>query len=232
MSVPWVKKPLREVLTLNYGKSLPEKSRTPGNIPVYGSNGVVGNHNMAIVNERGIIVGRKPPAQWRNVYQVTEEYSVHNGYYGNRADVVFLINGIPVLVIECKNTNKDEAIALGIDQLRRYHEETPEMMVPPQLFTVTEAIGFAYGITWNTVRRNIFHWRGDEVGNLEQKIKSFCQIDTLLGFLQDYIVFAEKDEVRIPEQSCHLIQTKAATHSISKLPPIPVKSATPLKFKF
>jgi hypothetical protein len=38
--------------------------------------------------------------------------------------------------------------------------------------------------------------------------------------------------LRIPEQSCHLIQTKAATHSISKLPPIPVKSATPLKFKF
>ncbi|ATG91858.1 type I restriction endonuclease subunit R [Methylomonas koyamae] len=136
----------------------------------------------------------KPPAQWRNVYEVTEEYSVHNGYYGNRADVVFLINGIPVLVIECKNANKDEAIALGIDQLRRYHEETPEMMVPPQMFTVTEAIGFAYGITWNTVRRNIFNWRGDEVGNLEQKIKSFCQIDTLLGFLQDYIVFAEKDE--------------------------------------
>ncbi len=41
-----------------------------------------------------------------------------------------------------------------------------------------------------------------------------------------------KHRVRIPEQSCHLIQTKAATHSISKLPPIPVKSATPLKFKF
>jgi hypothetical protein len=39
-------------------------------------------------------------------------------------------------------------------------------------------------------------------------------------------------KVRIPAQSCHLIQTKAATHSISKLPPIPVKSATPLKFKF
>jgi type I restriction enzyme R subunit len=30
-----------------------------------------------------------------------------------REDVVFLINGIPVLVIECKNATKDEAIALG-----------------------------------------------------------------------------------------------------------------------
>ncbi|MGR9054111.1 MAG: type I restriction endonuclease subunit R, partial [Gammaproteobacteria bacterium] len=136
----------------------------------------------------------KSPDDWQNMYEVTEEYAFNNGYYGNREDVVFLINGIPVLVIECKNANKDEAIAIGIDQLRRYHEETPEMMVPQQLFTATEAIGFAYGITWNTVRRNIFNWKDDEIGQLENKIKSFCRVDSLLSFLKDYIVFAEKDE--------------------------------------
>jgi type I restriction enzyme, R subunit len=38
-----------------------------------------------------------------NVFEVTEEFYIHNGSYGNREDVVFLINGIPVLVIECKN---------------------------------------------------------------------------------------------------------------------------------
>ena len=32
--------------------------------------------------------------------------------------------------------------------------------------------------------------------------------------------------VRIPDQSCHLFQPNAATHSISKLPPIPVNAAT------
>jgi type I restriction enzyme, R subunit len=36
----------------------------------------------------------------RNVYEVTEEFSYHNGHYGTRQDVVFLINGIPVLAIE------------------------------------------------------------------------------------------------------------------------------------
>ena len=60
-----------------------------------------------------------------NVYEVTEEYYLFNGHYANREDVVFLINGIPVLVIECKNATKDEAIAIGIDQIRRYHRETP-----------------------------------------------------------------------------------------------------------
>ena len=129
------------------------------------------------------------------MYEVTEEFYVHNGRYGTREDVVFLINGIPVLVIEnARNATKEEAIALGIDQIRRYHAETPEVMVPEMLFTATEAIGFAYGVTWNTVRRNIFNWKHEEVGNLEAKVKSFCAVPHLLRFLKDFILFAEKDE--------------------------------------
>ena len=129
-----------------------------------------------------------------NVFEVTEEFAYHNGHYGTREDIVFLVNGIPVLVIECKNANKDEAIALGVDQIRRYHRETPELFVPEQVFTATDAIGFSYGVSWNTVRRNIFNWKDEDVGKLEAKVKSFCAIPQVLGLLKDYIVFAEKDE--------------------------------------
>ncbi|NUN10052.1 MAG: HsdR family type I site-specific deoxyribonuclease [Ignavibacteriaceae bacterium] len=129
-----------------------------------------------------------------NTYEVTPEYYFYNGRYANREDVVFLINGIPVLVIECKNATKDEAIALGIDQIRRYHNETPEMMVPPQIFTSTESIGFSYGVTWNTVRRNIFNWKNDEIGNLEAKIKSFCSVEHILSLLREYILFTEQND--------------------------------------
>jgi type I restriction enzyme R subunit len=65
-------------------------------------------------------------------------------------------------VIECKNANKDEAIALGVDPIRRYHRETPELFVSQQLFTATAAIGFSYGVSWNTVRRNILSWKLNE----------------------------------------------------------------------
>lgn len=130
----------------------------------------------------------------RNIYEVTEEWAFHNGHYGTREDVVFLINGIPVLVIECKNADKQEAIALGVDQIRRYHQETPELFISQQLFTATDAIGFSYGVSWNTVRRNLFSWKHEQIGNLEAKVQSFCAIPQLLGFLQHYIVFAEKDE--------------------------------------
>jgi type I restriction enzyme R subunit len=152
-----------------------------------------------------ILIDYEDPS--RNVYEVTEEWAFHNGHYGTREDVVFLINGIPLLVIECKNASKDEAIALAVDQIRRYHRETPELFVPQQLFTATDAIGFSYGVTWNLVRRNIFNWKMDSPqrtqssqreedipGRLEAKVKSFCAIPQVLAFLKDYIVFAEKDE--------------------------------------
>lgn len=109
-----------------------------------------------------VLIDYADPAN--NVYEVTEEWVTHNGHHTTRQDVVFLINGIPVLVIECKNATKDEGIALGIDQIRRYHRETPEVMVPQQLFTATDAIGFKYGVTWNTVYRNIFEWKYSEGG--------------------------------------------------------------------
>ncbi|HRJ31373.1 MAG TPA: HsdR family type I site-specific deoxyribonuclease [Cyclobacteriaceae bacterium] len=129
-----------------------------------------------------------------NTFEVTGEYYLFNGQYANREDVVFLINGIPVLVIECKNATKDEAIAIGVDQLRRYHRETPEIMVPQQLFTATESIGFSYGVTWNTIRRNIFNWKCEEIGNLEVKVKSFCEIQHVLDLLKKFILFAEQNE--------------------------------------
>ena len=151
----------------------------------------------------------------RNVYEVTEEWAFHNGHYGTREDIVFLINGIPVLVIECKNASKDEAIALGVDQIRRYHRETPELFVPEQLFTATDAIGFSYGVSWNTVRRNIFNWKDEEVGKLEAKVKSFCAIPQVLAFLKDYIVFAEKDE-ELNKYILHQHQTGAVEASVER----------------
>lgn len=55
----WEPKPLGDVVTLNYGKGLKEDDRREGTVPVYGSSGVVGNHDEPLVTGPGIIVGRK-----------------------------------------------------------------------------------------------------------------------------------------------------------------------------
>lgn len=56
----WPLHPLGTAIELAYGKSLPKGSRDDGGaIPVYGSNGIAGWHNEALLDSPTVIVGRK-----------------------------------------------------------------------------------------------------------------------------------------------------------------------------
>ena len=55
----WEQKPLGDVAPLNYGKALRSTDRKDGKVPVFGSSGIVGAHNVALVDSGAIVVGRK-----------------------------------------------------------------------------------------------------------------------------------------------------------------------------
>lgn len=55
----WSQKPMGEIAPLHYGKSMKAAERKDGNVPVYGSSGIVGTHNQALVSAGAIVVGRK-----------------------------------------------------------------------------------------------------------------------------------------------------------------------------
>jgi type I restriction enzyme S subunit len=50
---------MSEIIELAYGKALKAENRKPGEVPVYGSGGVTGWHDTALVSEPSIVVGRK-----------------------------------------------------------------------------------------------------------------------------------------------------------------------------
>ncbi len=50
---------LGDFLTLEYGKGLSKKDRKKGSIPVFGSAGINGYHNKALVEKSSLIIGRK-----------------------------------------------------------------------------------------------------------------------------------------------------------------------------
>lgn len=129
-----------------------------------------------------------------NLFHVTDEWEQQNAAHRNRADVVFLINGIPVGIVEAKNAGKPDGLALGVEQIRRYHDETPEMFTTAQLFGVTQLFDLFYGVTWNTSRKNLFHWKTDEPTNYEQKVKTFFDRNRLLKVLQQSIIFQSRDD--------------------------------------
>jgi len=55
----WEEKPLGDIAPLKYGKALKKDDRVSGPYPVYGSSGIVGTHNKALVTGPAIVVGRK-----------------------------------------------------------------------------------------------------------------------------------------------------------------------------
>jgi type I restriction enzyme R subunit len=143
--------------------------------------------------ERNVrLIDYETPAN--NVFHVTDEWSQQGVVYKNRADVVFLINGIPVAIAETKKAGLQDGLAKGIDQIRRYHRETPEMLIAPQVFEVTQLLDFYYGATWNTSRKNIFNWREVVSGDYEQKVKHFFDRRRFLRLLRDYVVFLSRDD--------------------------------------
>jgi type I restriction enzyme, R subunit len=130
----------------------------------------------------------------RNTFQVTSEWEYTNGQHTNRADVVFLINGVPVALVETKAARRADAIDQGITQIRRYHRETPELLTAPQVFDVTHLIDFYYGATWSLDRKNLFNWKDEEPGNFEKKVKRFFDRARFLRLLADWVLFFKRDD--------------------------------------
>ena len=129
-----------------------------------------------------------------NRFHVTDEWTQKGTVHRNRADVVFLINGIPVAIVETKSENKQDGLAEGVEQIRRYHAETPEMFMVAQLFGVTQMLELFYGVTWNVSRKNLFNWKTDEPTNYEEKVKTFFDRDRFLKVLRGSIVFQSRDD--------------------------------------
>ena len=130
----------------------------------------------------------------QNVFQVTEEWQYTNGMQSNRADVMFLINGVPVALVETKSARRRDGVEEALTQMRRYHRESPEMLTAPQVFDLTHLIDFYYGATWNLERKNLFNWKDEESGNFERKVKRFFDRGRFLTMLQEWILFYVKDD--------------------------------------
>ncbi|HAE62736.1 MAG TPA: deoxyribonuclease HsdR [Eubacteriaceae bacterium] len=128
-----------------------------------------------------------------NTFHITEELRFTGGAKPIRADVVFFVNGIPVIVVETKATTHIEGIAEALDQIRRYHYEGAELLAVMQLYSLTHLLKFYYGATWNMARKNLYNWRDEQAGDFETLVKTFFAPRRILRILTDFILFTRKD---------------------------------------
>ena len=129
-----------------------------------------------------------------NVLHVTWEWRLKPpARKGNRADVMFVVNGVPVAIVEHKNPTDADAIERGVTQLRRYEIETPELMGAAQLFNVTHLLDYWYGVTWNLSRRYMARWKETHEESYRFAVQSFFEPTDFLRTLRDWILFYVED---------------------------------------
>ena len=129
-----------------------------------------------------------------NALQVTWEWKLKPpARKGNRADAVFLVNGLPAAVVEHKNPTDADALERGVAQLQRYERETPELMGAAQLFNVTHLLDYWYGVTWNISRRFMARWKERPEESYRCAVQSFFEPTAFLRTLRDWILFYVED---------------------------------------
>lgn len=132
-----------------------------------------------------------------NIWQVTEEFSVEraNGQYC-RPDIVLMVNGIPLVVIECKKSSID--IKEGI--LQNVRNMMPDYI--PQLFKYSQLVlavnpnKVAYGTTGTTADYFV-EWGEDEKNlNWQKEVCLKCSPDGQI-LEQDRIAVSLLDRRRL-----------------------------------
>ena len=112
---------------------------------------------------------------------------------GARADVMFVVNGLPVAVVEHKSPKDADAIERGLDQLKRYQAETPELTSSAQVFNVTHLLDYWYGVTWNLSRRFMARWKEPPDDTYRFAVQSFFEPTEFLRTVRDWILFYVED---------------------------------------
>ncbi|CAE6828573.1 type I restriction endonuclease subunit R [Paraburkholderia nemoris] len=184
----------------------------------------------------------------RNEFSVVNQYRVDcpPGYNSGKVfivpDLVLLVNGIPLVVVECKSPSNPEPLAEAVDQLRRYtnqrytdhevdnNEGNETLFHTNQLLIATSfdearvgTIGaaFRHYAAWKTV---VPHTEEEVAAGLgkpqlseqERLIAGLLDKRTLLDVVRHFILFMEADGQTV-KALCRYQQYRAVTHAIQRI---------------
>ncbi|HOQ31009.1 MAG TPA: HsdR family type I site-specific deoxyribonuclease [Candidatus Hydrogenedens sp.] len=129
-----------------------------------------------------------------NIFQITDEFPFTNGSKTIRFDLVFLINGVPVIFVETKSADKIEGLTEALEQVSRYHRDCPEILAVLQAYAITHLIKYFYSPTWNTSLKGLFNWKEEVAGDFERLVKTFFERERIVKLITDFVLFVRQDD--------------------------------------
>lgn len=160
----------------------------------------------------------------RNRLTVTNQWTYQSGSIAKRFDVVFLVNGLPLVIGEAKTPTRSAVTwfdgAYQVNEI--YEREVPAMFVPNVFSFATEGRCLRYG----SIRLPLElwgPWRDDdnqEEGNLgfvRQSIESLLRPAVVLDILQNFTLFATDKKHRRIKIICRYQQYETTNKLVARV---------------
>ncbi|MDU2145759.1 MAG: type I restriction endonuclease subunit R, partial [Staphylococcus sp.] len=134
-----------------------------------------------------------------NDFLAVNQLTVVNGDYTKRPDIVLFINGLPIVVIELKNsTNETVGVEDGYHQLETYKMRIPQLFTFNEVLITSDGINTKAGsLTANYDR--FMTWRSKDgetessssLASLDVLIHGMLNPNTLLDLIRYFVVFQD-----------------------------------------
>lgn len=152
-------------------------------------------------------------------YRIAREVQTSNN---NRFDIVLLINGLPLINIEQKRTDKTLDEAFG--QFMRYYrdgEYSNNFMAFSQMMVITSEISTRYFATPKTAGdfnpSFVFHWsdkKNKPINNWQKVVEHFLMIPMAHQMVGDYLVI---DEAKDEENRRHMLMRPYQVYALQSV---------------
>jgi type I restriction enzyme, R subunit len=155
---------------------------------------------------------------------VTNQWTFQAGSVEKRFDVVFLVNGIPLVIGEAKTPARAAVTwfdgAFQINQI--YEREVPAMFVPNVFSFATEGRAYRYG----SIRMPIDMWgpwrdeENQEEGQLHHvkaTVQAMLQPEIVLDIMQSFTLFATDKKHRRIKVICRYQQYETANRMVARV---------------
>ena len=137
-----------------------------------------------------------------NIFRCVNQYEMQEGEENRRPDIVLLINGIPLCVIELKNpADPNATLSNAWNQICvRYNRDIPSMMKYAALAVISDGSNTRLG-TQFTPEEYFYAWKKVEnsdpngrvgIDEMRTLIKGALTPERILEILRDYVYFADE----------------------------------------
>ena len=141
-----------------------------------------------------------------NIFRCINQFEMVEGEENRRPDVVLMINGIPLCVIELKNpADPDATISNAWEQIcKRYRRDTPSMMKYAALTVISDGANTRMGGQF-TPEEYYYAWKKVEnkdpngrvgIDEMLTLIKGALSPIRILEILRDYVYFADEAQAQ------------------------------------